>query len=466
LIGLDQEGGQLMGLGTWSTPFPGNMALGATGSEQLAREVGYALGRELRAVGVNVDFAPVCDVNSNPFNPVVGTRSFGEDPHAVGALGAAMIDGLQSAGVAATAKHFPGHGDTVGDSHHALPALDHDLERLLDVELPPFEAAIGAGVQLVMLAHLALPAVTGQRELPATLSRRVVADLLRERLGFRGVTISDALEMAAVAQGPAHLVESIVAAAAGVDLLLLGSRYDDDAALEAVLAQATRRGLIDAAEMNASAERVLVLKQWLSDRAAQATPSLAVLGTSEHQALAATVAQRSVTLVRDQVGEIPLRLSAHQHLVVVLPRLKDLTPADTSSYERHTLDEHIRRYHGQTTLVEVPADPDPAEVEAALAQAGGADLVIVGTINAYTQPGQAALVEALLRAGRPTVVAAMRLPYDLMAFPSAPTYLCTYSVLEPSMQALAAVLFGQLQPQGRLPVSIPGLYPRGHLSQA
>jgi beta-N-acetylhexosaminidase len=280
------------------------------------------------------------------------------------------------------------------------------------------------------------------------------------------VTISDALEMAALAQGPANLVESVVAAAAGVDLLLLGSRVEDDAALAAVLAQATRRGLIDLREMIVATERVLALKRWLANRP-EARPLLAALRSSEHTALAASVADRSVTLVRDELGVLPLRLSPDQQLAVVLPRLTNLTPADTSCYERHTLHEHVRHYHPRTALVQVSADPDPAEIRRAAAEGEGAaaDLVIVGTLNACAQSGQAALVEAMLRTGRPTVVAALRLPYDLAAFPSAPTYLCTYSVHEPSMRALAAVLFGALEPQGRLPVSIPGFYPRGHGAQ-
>ncbi len=202
LIATDQEGGQLMSL-AGSTQFPGNMALGATGSKDLTRQVGYALGRELKAVGVNVDYAPVCDVNSNPLNPVVGVRSFGEDPHLVGTLAAAMVEGLQSAGVAATGKHFPGHGDTSSDSHYATPVLNHDLHRLTNTELRPFVAAIQAGIKLIMIGHVSLPQLTGQDDLPATLARPIVHDLLRKQLGFEGIVVSDSIDMAALEQGPA-----------------------------------------------------------------------------------------------------------------------------------------------------------------------------------------------------------------------------------------------------------------------
>src|SRR5713226_9580415 len=207
LIATDQEGGQLMSL-AGSTQFPGNMALGATGSADLARDVGFAIGREMAAVGVNIDYAPVCDVNSNPLNPVVGVRSFAEDPQLVGMLAAAMVDGLQAAGVAATAKHFPGHGDSASDSHYATPVLNHDLDRLTRTELPPFVAAIQAGVKLSMVGHVSLPQLTGQEDLPATLARPIVHDLLRHQLGFDGVVVSDSLDMAALEQGPGAVLEA------------------------------------------------------------------------------------------------------------------------------------------------------------------------------------------------------------------------------------------------------------------
>ena len=220
LIATDQEGGQLMAIGE-GTPFPGNMALGATRDEKLAYRVGRALGRELRAVGANVDFAPVCDVNNNPDNPVVGTRSFGEDPKLVARLGAAMVRGIQAAGVAACAKHFPGHGDTASDSHHGTPIIPHDVRRLQRVELPPFRAAVAAGVRMVMTAHIALPALDAGLDRPATLSPVVLRGLLRRRLGFEGVIVTDAMDMQAIDQGAGLAVDAIAAVSAGVDLLLL-----------------------------------------------------------------------------------------------------------------------------------------------------------------------------------------------------------------------------------------------------
>ena len=201
LIGADQEGGQLMAI-PGTTPFPGNLALAATGSDELAHATGRALGRELAAMGVNVNYAPVCDVNINPQNPVIGTRSFGEDPATVSRMAAAMIAGMQSAGVAACAKHFPGHGDTASDSHDGLVTVPHSRARLDQVELPPFAAAIAADVRLIMTAHVALPALTGGQAIPSTLAPQVLRGLLRGAMGFGGVIISDAMDMRAIGAGP------------------------------------------------------------------------------------------------------------------------------------------------------------------------------------------------------------------------------------------------------------------------
>lgn len=445
LICADQEGGQLVAL-EGMTAFPGNMALGATGDATLAWRVGAALGRELAAVGVNVNYAPVCDVNLNPANPVIGVRSFGENPALVGQLAAALVEGLQANGVAATAKHFPGHGDTASDSHHGLGVLRHSTERLRSVELPPFTAAIHAGARLVMSAHLALPAITGRDDLPATLASALLRDLLRGELGFRGVVVSDALNMAGFGAGAAFGESVARAAAAGVDLLLLAEPNDHEEAYRALAV--TGDGAKEAWE---SVARVLALKRWLAE---QVQPELTVVGCAEHRALAGEVAARAVTLVRDRAGLLPLRLAEGVRVVVVTPEPADLTPADTSSYERCELGEAVRRRHGRTDALMIPADPVPTEVAALAERLAGYDLVIAGTISATTRPGQAALVSELLRRGVPLIAAALRLPYDLAAYPAAPTFLCTYTILQPAMEALADVLFGNAPAPGRLPITI------------
>jgi len=453
LVAADQEGGQLMALGNGPTPFPGNLALGATGSEDLAQRVGTAIGRELAAMGINVNFAPVCDVIINPQNPVVGTRSFGEDPRLVARLSAAKIRGIQAAGVAATAKHFPGHGDTTLDSHDGTPIVLHDMARLRRVELPPFAAAVRAGVRLVMTAHIALPALHDGLNLPATLSPRILRGLLREELGFAGVIVSDALDMRAIEQGPGLVIDAIAALSAGVDLLILNHTTAEQRAVYAGALQAVRRALLSPEEVLASAQRVLALKRWLAQHP---QPSLDVVGCAEHRALALEVASRAVTLVRDTAGRLPLRLAPEARLAAVVPHPADLTPADTSSYITPSLAQALRRHHAPVDEFIMPLNPSEADVEALRAQLSRYALVVVGTINATVHPGQAALVNALLNDDVGMVAVALRMPYDGLAYPTAPTYVCVYSIQPPAMEALAQALFGQVPFAGQLPVSMPG----------
>ena len=452
LIAADQEAGQLMAVGQ-ATPFPGNMALGAARSERLAYRVGRAMGRELAALGINVDFAPVCDVNNNPRNPVIGTRSFGENPGLVARLGSALIRGLQACGVAATAKHFPGHGDTSSDSHSGAPILRHDAKRIQALELVPFRAAVRSNVRLVMTAHIVMPALNGgSDELPATLSPQVLRGLLRKKMDFKGVIVSDALDMHAMEQGPGYVAETMAAAAAGNDLLLFNHVLARLEPAYTNLLQAARRGLLSQGEIQSSARRVLALKRWIQR---QPQPSLSVIGCEEHRRLAQELARASVTLVRDTAGELPLRLPSDKKIAVVIPLPQDLTPADTSSYVTPALAAALRRYHGQVDEVSININPATREVEHLCKQLARHDVLIVGTINAMAHPGQARLIKSLVKQRARLIAVAMRMPYDLAAYPEAATYICTYSVLPPAMEALADAIFGKIPFAGQLPVTIP-----------
>ncbi len=459
LIAVDQEGGQLMAL-QGATPLPGNMALGAANSIELATRAGEVLGRELAALGINVDYAPCVDVNVNPQNPVVGVRSFGEDPARAAALGAAIIEGIQSQHVAATAKHFPGHGDVTGDSHYTTPQLAHTLDELRAIDLPPFRAAANAGVKLMMTAHIALPGVDGPDAPPATLSGRALKGLLRQELGYDGVVVTDAMDMLAIRQGDELGAEALRAVNAGADLLLMTVDPADYARVQSTLAAALRDGTWPEPIVRRSAARVAALKDWL--RAAPPAPDLGVVGCAAHRRVAEEIAAASMTLVRDDPRRLPLRLRSDQRAVVIMPQPRDLTPADTSSYLRPKLADALRAYHPNVEEIIVPFDPQPEHIHALLEQVRGADVLIIGTLNAIHQPRQAALVRALLETGIPAVVVALRLPYDLAAFPEAQTYACTYSIVEPSLEALARALFTPDGFPGRLPVGIPGLYPAGH----
>ena len=433
LIAADQEGGQLLGAGADTTPFAGNMALGAVGDPFLALRIGHAIGLELRALGINLNYAPVADVASRPFNPSLGIRSFGEDPGVVARMTASMVTGLQEAGVAATLKHFPGKGEAAVDPHYELPVLDLDLDRLERVEFAPFRAGIAAGAHLMMVGHYGLPAITGDRGTPATASREVMTGLIRETLGFEGLIVTDALDMGAF--GGLSLESPL---AAGADLLLFGP------------AQA---GTTAVGTANPSG-RLEKLVAWL-DGFPQ--PDVNVVGCADHRELAGELARKSITLVRNDAGLIPVNTSGRA--LVVMPRPLDLTPADTSSYVEPGLATAIRRHHPTAQAIVVSAHPTHNEIESVVEQASNHDPVIVGTIDA--NEAQTALTRRLIASGSNVIGVALRTPYDLAFFPELATYICTYGIHPPSLGAMADALFGLAPFQGRLPVAIPGLYPIG-----
>jgi beta-N-acetylhexosaminidase len=457
LIAVDQEGGQLIALGDGTTQFAGAMALGATGDTDLAERVARAMARELRAVGVNVNYAPVCDLANNPANPALGIRSFGDDPETVGRFAAATVRGLQAEGVAATAKHFPGAGDTTADPHHELPLVPRTADELAARELVPFRAALDAGARIVMTGHFALP---GQdADLPTSLSSRVLRDLLRDRLRFGGVTVTDALDMHALAQGSAQIVDAIAALRAGEDVLLGTADEASIERLEEGLAQALHRGLIDPDDDAAAKRRLDELRRWVG-RLDQ--PPIDVVGRQDHQTLAAELARRSLTLVRNDDQLLPLKPAAGARIAVIGSTPTDLTPADTSSTVTPTLAAALRRRLGHVEEILLPASPADSDIAGVTARLQGVDVAVVGTISAHLQPAEAALAEAVLASGTPTVTVALRTPWDLLAYPSARTHVCSYGILPPSMEALAAALLGEERFAGRLPVDVAGLYPRGH----
>jgi beta-N-acetylhexosaminidase len=459
LIAADQEGGQLLALGDGWTPFAGPMAIGATGDGTLAQRVGRAIGRELRAVGLNVNYGPVLDVASNPANPSLGIRSFGDDPTAVATLGAAWLRGLQSAGVAGTAKHFPGKGEAAVDTHHELAVVDRDREALESTELVPFRAALDGGVRMVMSGHFAAPALTGSRLLPSTLAPGVMSGLLRDELGFDGVSITDALDMGALPQDATQAVDVVAALRAGVDLLLATANRSAQRRIEAAILRAAVLGVVDAEATAESLRRIDALRGWIASF--EPVP-LDVVGCAEHRALERELAERSVTLVRDGHGLLPLRLAEEASILAVMPAPRDLTPADTSSYVPPGLAAALRAHHPRVDEIVTSHPPMDAEIAEIRRRAGGADILVVGTISAAPGSPQAALVHALLSTGQPLVTVALRTPWDLAAYPAATTHLCTYSILPASLEALAAVLFGRLGASGRLPVEIAGLHARGH----
>ncbi len=444
-VAVDQEGGNVLRLRERTTLLPSAMALGATRSAALSETAGRAMGRDLHALGFNMNFAPVLDVNSNPHNPVIGVRSFGEDPEQVSTLGAAFIAGLRASGVAAVAKHFPGHGDTREDSHFKLPSVNHDLARLEQVELAPFRRASQEGLASIMAGHLALPLITESPGLPASLSRVVLTDLLRRRVGFGGIIMTDGLEMEAVAGRMGVGRAAVAAVKAGADMVMVLWFPEKKTEVQRALMAAVQSGEIPADRLEDAVLRVLGEKARLGLLApVPPPPALAgprTLGVDDQ------VAAASVTLLRNQGDVVPL--SADQQVLVVAP---------DRTFPR-ALQQRLR--HVRTMLLPTTAGRDrqrQALVEA-LRLGRRADVVVVAVNNDV----QLGLARALMadRPGRPVVVVSLLSPYVLADIPTVDAYLCTYSYLRPSQVAAARVLTGHAQARGRLPVTIPGVAARG-----
>jgi beta-N-acetylhexosaminidase len=460
IIAADQEGVQLQAIGHEATAWPGNLALAATGSTALARRCGEAIGLELAAMGVTVAFAPVCDLLGAPGSAVLGTRTFGDDPVLAGRLSAAMVYGIQARGVAATLKHFPGHGSVAGDSHHGLPVATVDGATVRTRELAPFRAGIRAGARLVMLGHLAVPAVTGGRVLAATLAPEIAVDLLRGELGFAGVSVTDALDMGALG-AIADLPEIVSQSArAGVDLMLANHPFELEEQALGRLAADAQGGSLDATAVRRSRRRIDALRRWLGRAPAQ--PGLDVVASAAHVALAREIAERAVTLVRDRAALLPMRPPSDGpwRIAVLAPRPVDLTPADTSSYAGMGLADALRdalESAGQAASVEAfeaPLDPDPEAIAELRRSAAEATVTIVGTVDALVHPAQARLAEALVDGGNPVVAVALRTPFDILAYPAVDTYACSYGIQPPNLRAVADALLGHIPFRGRLPVRL------------
>jgi beta-N-acetylhexosaminidase len=404
-----------------------------------------------------MNLAPVLDVNNNPNNPVIGVRSFGEDPQLVARLGAAMVRGYSASGVISCLKHFPGHGDTTIDSHLALATIPYSLERLEALELVPFRRGIEAGAECVMTVHVSFPALTRQDMLPATLSPAIIGGLLREQMGFNGVIVSDCLEMQAISETFGTEPGAVMALHAGDDLVLVSHLYErQQGSFEAIRA-AVLAGTLSPQVIQNAAERVLKLKashlSW--DTLPDPSKLPALIRNEEHVQLQKQAYEDLPVLVRNEEGLLPLHLAAGERIVVISPERYNMSKVEDRYYSDDVLADVIRQYHPNVSIMAVPAGEASRE---ALQATGEADIFIVATVNAHMDEGQAEVVRYLLSLGRHVIGIAVRNPYDLLAFPQLRTYLVTYEYTRPALNAAVRAIFGMRQASGHLPVSIPGLY--------
>lgn len=466
LVATDQEHGIVCRIGAPATLFPGAMAIGAGGSRTDARALGRISGAELRAMGVNQDYSPDADVNVNPANPVIGVRSFGADPDAVAGLVAAEVRGYQSSRVAATAKHFPGHGDTAVDSHFGFPVITHSREVWEALDAVPFRAAIGAGIDSIMTAHIMVPALDDSGD-PATLSHPILTGILRGELGYDGVVVTDSLQMEGVRQKYGDDRVPVLALKAGADQLLNPPSLD--VAWNAVL-KAVRGGELTEARLDESILRVLRLKARLGlfeDAYVSRAGVDRTVGTGAHLAAADRIAERTTTLLVNSAGLLPLSRRTHGKVLVV--GADPASPSGTTGPPTGVLAAALGELGFTATALSTGTAPSAATVAKAVAAAREADAVVVATYNVTAADAQKTLVGQLLATLKPVVAVAVRNPYDVAQLPSVTAYLASYSWTDVELRAAARVIAGRVRPRGKLPVAVrraddPAqvLYPVGH----
>ena len=508
LIATDQEGGIVYRLGS-GTALPGNMALGATGNAENARTAGEIVGRELDAVGINTTLAPVLDVNSNANNTVIGLRSFSDDAGIVGEFGTAFISGLDEYNIIGCAKHFPGHGDTETDSHYGLPVVDKSLSGLLANELIPFQAAIDNGVEMIMTAHILYPQLdsstifsekTGEEESrPATMSRVILTDILRGRMGFDGVVITDAMNMAGVANNYTAEQSTLEALKAGADIICMPVTgvYDKDeltAKLDSILSYIeasmdTVDGL-STERLNEAVRRVLTLKAnkgILSYDADRYTAEKAVsnVGSDENRALERTIAAKAVTLIKNENGILPYQAGENEKILMLCPynneraqMVMGLNRAKEAGLVPQSAEVQVYRFSGD--------DYELTEGGALKSAIDWADLVIINSevsgskgmsLESWISIGPKTYTEYCRENGKTSVILSVDKPYDVQLYPAADAILAVYgckgssldvtqqlldgeiiadpNACGPNITAGIEILFGVYTAEGRLPVNIP-----------
>ncbi|MDU0203403.1 beta-N-acetylhexosaminidase [Paenibacillus sp. MAH-36] len=459
-IAVDQEGGMVSRIEKGATLLPGNMALGAAFAPAGVYASSKIMGKELRQMGVNMNFAPCLDINNNRLNPVIGVRSYGETAAIVGDMGTHAVKGLQDMGVIATVKHFPGHGDTSEDSHHDLPVVPHSMERLMELELAPFIKAIEGGVDAIMTAHVVFAALE-QNGVPSTLSYRILTELLREELGFKGLIVTDCLEMKAISEGIGVAEGAVRAIEAGSDLILVSHTLERQvSAIEAVIT-AVESGRIPESRIDASVLRVMTHKFKRDIQFEKLAPiPEGPISTPEHQLLAKELSRKSITLVKDEVGKL---LDMTESPLVIWTEVQTGTEIDEVVERQGTLGATLAELTGKDVQeVYLGLSPSESEIAATVQAAEGKKQVVMVTYNATFSPGQTQLVKALAAIeDLHLIVAAGRNPYDLLEFPEVKTYLACYENRPLAMVSLANVLLGHEKPVGRLPVTLSEQYAIG-----
>lgn len=461
LISADFERGTGMRVSD-GTLFPNNMAIGAAGNTQLAYNMGTIIAGESRAMGICQNYSPVCDVNNNPNNPIINVRSFGEDPVLVSNLSAAMIKGLQDGNVIATAKHFPGHGDTEIDSHNDLPVLNFSMDRLNKIELVPFKNAIENNVRSVMIAHLSFPELENRANVPASLSENIVNELLINQMGFKGLVVTDALNMKGITKYFSTEQVAIMCVKAGIDLILMPA--DEETSITAI-ENAVTGGQISEERIDRSVEKILQAKEWLGLFKKNTVDESAVknlVNTEKSNALAQQIADESITLVKDDNNIVPLN-NLYKHILVY--NISDGKDNINSGYFSKKFSEKFP----EAEVVDVNQEINTDILDAYVQNASNYDAVIIavyakvkyGTGKISILPSHSELIKSLAAGNSKLIVLSLGNPYLLTNFESVPNYICTYGDADVSLNAVIKAISGDIKFKGKLPVSIGNNYPVG-----
>ena len=442
-ISADQEGGMVTRAYSGATHYPSNMAITAAGMGDAIEQMGEMVARELKGLGINLNHAPVLDVNNNPNNPVIGIRSYSDKPDVVAKMATDYIRGLQKGGVLANAKHFPGHGDTHKDSHLALPSIEHDMDRLNAVELVPFKAAIADGVDSIMTAHIIFKAIDSQR--PATLSPNVLTGLLRNQLGFEGLIITDSMSMKAIQDHYGLEKGCIMAINAGVDILCLCAEREGQASCYTAVLAAVKSGEILVDKIDAAVERILKYK------AIYAKDDNVPLAEKypAHENLSDEISAKSITLVKDNKELLPLK---GNNVFVISPPPSTANIADDTIVKQELFCERAAALLG-CDYAAVSIDPDVDEV-AAVVKKATPDVILYASYNAVQFTGQIDLFNALKAAGKKIVLVSLRVPYDIHKMQDADAYIAAYEYTNRSVNNSIRAIMGEIPFAGKLPIEL------------
>ncbi len=455
LIGSDFERGTKMRV-TDGALFPTNMAIGAADNKELCYKMGLEIARETRLLGIHQNYSPVCDVNNNPNNPIINVRSFGEDPQLVSRMSEAMIKGLQDGKVIATAKHFPGHGDTDIDSHNDLPQLNFTMDRMNSIELVPFKNAIDNGVMSVMIAHLAFPELESQPNIPASLSPAIVQGLLIDKMNFHGLVVTDALNMKGITKYFSTSEVAVMCVNAGIDLILMP--LDEVTSVNAI-ESAVKSGQISEERINRSAEKILKAKEWLGlfqHKEVQEADVYKSINTSEANDLAQQIADESITLVKDDKNVLPFKNNNEGKTAFII--ISEGGDLDNTDYLKMLAPDYFKGcafYTATSTAMD-------SELKGSLSSLSGYDNIVVaiyakvryGTGKISISSANIDLVNRLKEAGKDMAIISFGNPYLLKEFPAVPSYICAYGDSDYSIKAGLKAITGAVKFKGKLPVTI------------